>query len=90
MVTVEFTARPGEAPVLIGALKKALPQTRSWAGCEQLEFTVNSQKPDEMMIVLQHRFWDLAVTEEGFEVKLTFDGIPERLYIPFEAIRVVV
>lgn len=44
--------------------------------------------PDEMMIVLQHRFWDLAVTEEGFEVKLTFDGIPERLYIPFEAIRV--
>ena len=44
--------------------------------------------PDEMMIVLQHRFWDLAVTEEAFEVKLTFDGIPERLYIPFEALRV--
>ena len=44
--------------------------------------------PDEMMIVLQHRFWDLAVTEEGFEVKLTFDGIPERLYVPFAALRV--
>lgn len=44
--------------------------------------------PDEMMIVLQHRFWDLAVTEEGFEVKLTFDGIPERLYVPFDALRV--
>lgn len=44
--------------------------------------------PDEMMIVLQHRFWDLAVTEEAFEVKLTFDGIPERLYVPFESIRV--
>lgn len=44
--------------------------------------------PEEMMIVLQHRFWDLAVTEEGFEVKLTFDGIPERLCIPFEALRV--
>jgi hypothetical protein len=44
--------------------------------------------PDEMMIVLQHRFWDLAVTEEGFEVKLTFDGIPERLYIPYQALRV--
>lgn len=44
--------------------------------------------PEEMMIVLQHRFWDLAVTEEGFEVKLTFDGIPERLYIPFPALRV--
>jgi hypothetical protein len=44
--------------------------------------------PEEMMIVLQHRFWDLAVTDEGFEVKLTFDGIPERLYIPFPALRV--
>jgi hypothetical protein len=44
--------------------------------------------PEEMMIVLQHRFWDLAVTEEGFEVKLTFDGIPERLYIPYPALRV--
>ncbi len=44
--------------------------------------------PEEMMIVLQHRFWDLAVTEEAFEVKLTFDGIPERLYIPFPALRV--
>lgn len=44
--------------------------------------------PDEMMIVLQHRFWDLAAAEEGFEVKLTFDGIPERLYIPYLALRV--
>ncbi|HRD77865.1 MAG TPA: ClpXP protease specificity-enhancing factor SspB, partial [Hyphomicrobiaceae bacterium] len=39
---------------------------------------------DEMIIVLQHRFWDLEVTPELFEVKLTFDGIPERLVIPFK------
>lgn len=44
--------------------------------------------PDEMTIVLQHRFWDLAVNEEQFEVKLTFDGIPERLVIPFAALKV--
>ncbi len=44
--------------------------------------------PHEMTIVLQHRFWDLAVTEERFEVKLTFDGIPERLVVPFDAIKV--
>jgi len=44
--------------------------------------------PREMTIVLQHRFWDLAVTEERFEVKLTFDGIPERLVVPFAAIKV--
>jgi uncharacterized protein len=44
--------------------------------------------PHEMTIVLQHRFWDLSVADDGFEVKLTFDGIPERLVIPFAAIRV--
>lgn len=44
--------------------------------------------PREMTIVLQHRFWDLAVTEDRFEVKLTFDGIPERLVIPFSAVKV--
>ena len=44
--------------------------------------------PEEMTIVLQHRFWDLFVNEERFEVKLTFDGIPERLVVPFAAIKV--
>lgn len=44
--------------------------------------------PREMTIVLQHRFWDLAVHEDRFEVKLTFDGIPERLVVPFSAIKV--
>jgi hypothetical protein len=44
--------------------------------------------PNEMTIVLQHRFWDLSVQDDGFEVKLTFDGIPERLVVPFAAIRV--
>lgn len=44
--------------------------------------------PREMTIVLQHRFWDLLVSEDRFEVKLTFDGIPERLVVPFAAIKV--
>ena len=44
--------------------------------------------PEEMTIVLQHRFWDLLVSDERFEVKLTFDGIPERLVVPFAAIKV--
>ncbi len=46
--------------------------------------------PQEMTIVLQHRFWDLIISDERFEVKLTFDGIPERLVIPFSAIRVFI
>ena len=44
--------------------------------------------PSEMTIVLQHRFWDLAVGDDRFEVKLTFDGIPELLAIPFKSIKV--
>ena len=44
--------------------------------------------PEEMTIVLQHRFWDLTVSEERFEVKLTFDGIPERLVVPFSALKI--
>jgi hypothetical protein len=46
--------------------------------------------PSEMTIVLQHRFWDLIVSDERFEVKLTFDGIPERLVVPFSAIKVFI
>ena len=44
--------------------------------------------PEEMTIVIQHRFWDLMVNEERFEVKLTFDAIPERLVVPFAAVKV--
>ena len=43
--------------------------------------------PDEMTIVLQHKFWDLKVTGEGFEVSLTFNQVPAHLVIPFAAIR---
>jgi uncharacterized protein len=44
--------------------------------------------PEEMTVVLQHRFWDLIVSEDRFEVKLTFDGIAERLEVPFAAVKV--
>ncbi|HSV21929.1 MAG TPA: ClpXP protease specificity-enhancing factor SspB [Xanthobacteraceae bacterium] len=43
--------------------------------------------PGEMTIVLQHQFWDLAVGEDDFDVGLAFNGIPERLHIPFKAVR---
>jgi uncharacterized protein len=46
--------------------------------------------PHEMTIVLQHRFWDLIVSEDRFEVKLTFDGIPERLVVPYRSIKVFI
>jgi uncharacterized protein len=46
--------------------------------------------PHEMTVVLQHRFWDLIISEDRFEVKLTFDGIPERLVIPYRSIKVFI
>ncbi len=45
-----------------------------------------SAYPDEMTIVLQHQFWDLNVTDQAFEVGLSFKNIPEMLLIPFDAI----
>ena len=40
-----------------------------------------------MTIVLQHQFWDLKVTDEAFEVGLSFGGVAERLLVPFDAIK---
>src|ERR1700748_3187987 len=42
--------------------------------------------PDEMTIVLQHQYWGLEITEDWFEVTLTFNQIAERLHIPFAAV----
>lgn len=42
--------------------------------------------PDEMTIVLQNRFWDLTVGEQGFSVKLSFNQITSELNIPYSAI----
>lgn len=49
-----------------------------------------AQYPEEMTIILQHQFWDLTVTDSAFEVGLSFGGIPERLLVPFAAIRAFV
>jgi hypothetical protein len=46
-----------------------------------------AQYPTEMTVVLQHQFWDLVVTESGFEVGVSFGGVPERLAVPFAAVK---
>jgi len=48
---------------------------------------LHAQHPEELTIVLQHQFWDLAVSDDAFEVRLSFKGIPERLVVPFDAIK---
>ena len=42
--------------------------------------------PEDMTIVLQHQFWDLAISEHSLEVGLSFSGVPERLFIPLDAV----
>ena len=42
--------------------------------------------PDEMTIVVQHQFWDLAPGETFFSVTLRFGGQPKRLSMPYQAV----
>lgn len=43
--------------------------------------------PEQMTIVVQFQYWDLKVTDTGFEIGLSFSDIPEKLEIPFSAVR---
>jgi len=81
--------------VLSGVAKSGLPGEHHFyiafktdAPGVSLSKRLKQKYPDEMTVVLQHRFWDLVVSEDRFEVKLTFDGIAERLQVPFAAIKV--
>lgn len=42
--------------------------------------------PEEMTIVLQNQFWDLAAGDETFAVTLQFGGQPKALSIPYRAV----
>ena len=46
--------------------------------------------PQEMTVVMQHWFEDLAVDPDGFGVTLNFGDQPEHLYIPFDSIHTFV
>lgn len=48
---------------------------------------LKSKYPEQMTIVIQHQFWDLKITESLFEIGLSFSDTPEKLVIPFNAIR---
>lgn len=45
-----------------------------------------SKYPDEMTIVLQHQYWDLAPGETFFSVTLKFGGAPKRVSVPYAAV----
>jgi stringent starvation protein B len=43
--------------------------------------------PNEMTVVLQYEFGKLNVKDDRFEVLVWFKGYPERLVVPFNAIK---
>ncbi len=53
----------------------------------RLSERLDKKYPREMTIVLQHQYWNLQVREDEFEVELSFDNIPEKLVIPFNAVK---
>lgn len=80
--------------VLTDVAKKGLPGEHHFfitfstpdAGVK-LSARMREQYPEEMTVVLQHQFWDLKITDDHFEVGLSFGGIPETLVIPFDSIK---
>ena len=48
---------------------------------------LKSKYAEQMTIVVQHQFWELKVTDIGFEIGLSFSDTPEKLVIPYNAIR---
>jgi hypothetical protein len=47
---------------------------------------LSERYPEEMTIVIQHRYWDLAIDDEGFQIGLSFNQVPAKLRIPFDAV----
>lgn len=47
---------------------------------------LKARYPEEITIVVQHQFWDLKITKEYFSIMLSFNNIPEKLTVPFDAL----
>ncbi len=69
---------PGEHHFLI-AFRTGHPEVR-------VPQFLRDMYPDEIKIMLQHQYWDLAVDEEAFGVTLSFNAARQRLTVPFAAV----
>jgi hypothetical protein len=52
----------------------------------ELSQPLRDEYPEDMMIAIQHDFWDLIVTDDAFSVMLSFDEDEERIVVPLNAI----
>jgi len=79
LADVSKNGLPGDHHFFIGFSTKA-PGVR-------VSNRLRESYPDEMTIVIQHQFWELEVGDTSFSVSLSFNGVPERLTVPFAAIK---
>lgn len=93
----EALAQEALRGVVKAALKRAAEQGLPGAHHFYITFRVGApgvsipkelsdKYPEEMTIVLQHRFWDLAPGETFFSITLEFGGQPKKLSIPYAAV----
>lgn len=47
---------------------------------------LKARYPEEITIVVQHQFWDLKIEKDRFSIMLSFNNIPEKLTVPFDAL----
>ncbi|MBN35102.1 MAG: hypothetical protein CMM46_10070 [Rhodospirillaceae bacterium] len=47
---------------------------------------LKAKYPEEITVVMQHQFWDLVVDDHGFQIGLSFNQVPQLLYVPFAAV----
>ena len=80
--------------VLKDAAKNGLPGEHHFyisfdTGAEGVKISprLREQHPKDITIILQYQFWDLKVSSDSFEVGLSFNGVPEKLVVPFAAIK---
>lgn len=52
----------------------------------QMSPMLRQRYPEEITIVVQHQYWDLKVYEDAFTITLSFNNVPEKLYVPFAAL----
>ena len=79
--------------VLLQVAEKGLPGSHHFyisfrstdPGVEMPEYLL-AKYPEEMTIVLQHQYWDLEITDEYFEVTVSFNKLQERIHVPFKAL----
>jgi hypothetical protein len=79
--------------VLVQVAEKGLPGSHHFyisfrstdPGVELPDYLL-AKYPEEMTIVLQHQYWDLVVTDEFFEVTVSFNKQQEHIKVPFMAL----